>query len=322
MNISIILDNLLSPAILFFFLGLTARAIRSDLEIPQPISKFLSLYLLFSIGLKGGIELSHSGMNNEVISALVLSIILALVVPFYSFFLLKRKFDVYNAGALAATYGSISAVTFVTAVSFLQTLDVKYGGFMVAAMALMESPAIIVGVMLIRYYSSENGQESIAEVFKEAFTNGSVVLILGALVIGAVVPDHHLESIRPFSEDLFKGVLTFFLLDMGLLAGKRIGSLRQNGWFSLAFGIAAPLVNAFLALALAILLGISEGNTLLLMVLGASASYIAVPAALRMAVPQANPGIYVPMSLAITFPFNIVFGIPLYYYVIQQIFQG
>jgi len=319
MSSQIIIDNLLSPPILFFLLGLIARWIKSDLEMPPAISKFLSLYLLFSIGLKGGTELSHSGFNNEVVSALLLSVILASVVPIYSFFILRKKFDLHNAGAIAATYGSISAVTFVTAVSFLQNIGVEYGGYMVASMALMESPAIIIGVFLIRYYSEDKTENGFAEIFKEAFTNGSVVLILGALLIGILVPEPQIASIAPFTEDLFKGILTFFLLDMGLLAGKRIKSLRNSGTFALLFSLISPVVNGGLALALGLMLNLDVGNLLLLMVLGASASYIAVPAALRLAVPQANPGIYVPMSLAVTFPFNITIGIPLYYFLITYI---
>lgn len=320
MNQNIILENLLSPPILFFFLGLLARWIRSDLEVPPAISKFLSLYLLFSIGLKGGVELMHSGWDKEVFSALSLSLALAMVVPIYSFFIVKRKFDVHNAGAIAATYGSISAVTFVTAVSFLQNTGVNYGGFMVASMALMESPAIILGVVLIRFFDQDSESTDLKEVFREALTNGSVVLILGALIIGTLISEAQVVSVQPFTDGLFKGILTFFLLDMGLLAGKRISSLRQSGFFSIAFAILMPLFNAGLALFLAYSVNLSIGNTLLLMVLGASASYIAVPAALRLAVPQANAGIYVPMSLAITFPFNIIIGIPLYYYLIQQLY--
>ena len=303
---------------MFFFLGLLARWIKSDLEFPPAISKFLSLYLLFAIGLKGGAELGHSGLNTEVAVALGLAMLMAVVVPFYSFYLLRTRFDIYNAGALAATYGSISAVTFVTAISFLQAMDQSYGGFMVAAMALMESPALIIGVILIRFYDQENGNGNIGEVVKEAFTNGSVVLILGALIIGTFLPAPQMESIEPFTQDLFKGILTFFLLDMGLLAGKRISGLRQAGWMVLLFGILAPLFNAGLALGLGMLAELTPGNIFLLMVLAASASYIAVPAALRMAVPQANAGIYVSMSLAVTFPFNIVLGIPVYYYLVMQ----
>jgi len=318
MNTSIITDNLLSPPILFFFLGLIARWIKSDLEFPPAISKFLSLYLLFSIGLKGGGELAHSGFGGDVLSALGLAMLMAVIVPLYSFFVLRTRFDIYNAGALAATYGSISAVTFVTAVAFLQAIDLEYGGFMVAAMALMESPALIIGVILIRFYDKENKNGNIGEVVKEALTNGSVVLILGALIIGTVIPSAQMVDIEPFTQNLFKGILTFFLLDMGLLAGKRISGLRQAGWVVLVFGIVAPLFHAAIALLFGLLGGLSPGNVFLLMVLAASASYIAVPAALRMAVPQANAGIYVSMSLAVTFPFNIVLGIPIYYYFVTQ----
>ena len=309
MSWELIQNNLFSASILFFFLGLFARAIRSDLEIPPNISKFLSLYLLMSIGLKGGIELSHSEFNQEIITALLLSIFMASIVPVYSFFILRMKFDIYNAGAIAATYGSISAVTFITAVSFLESIDIQYGGYMVAAMALMESPAIIIGVFMIRFFNKDGTNGSISHVFKEALTNGSVVLILGALVIGVLINDNQADKVHFFTDDLFSGLLMFFLLDMGLLAGKRLKSFKQAGIFALVFSILMPLINAAIIILLCSIFDISKGNSFLLAILGASASYIAVPAAMRMAVPQANASVYVSMSLAITFPFNIIFCI-------------
>ncbi|MEJ2006432.1 MAG: sodium-dependent bicarbonate transport family permease, partial [Cyclobacteriaceae bacterium] len=295
--------------------------IRSDLEIPQPIPKFLSLYLLLAIGVKGGVELHHSGITSNVVLTLGIAVIMSLIVPLYSFFILKRRVSIYDAGAIAATYGSISAVTFITATSFLKDIDVPYGGHMVAAMALMQYPAINVGVLLINLNRPDKseGSSSYGSILKEALTNGSVVLILGSLLIGIAGGDRTAAAMEPFTEDIFKGMLAFFLLDMGLLAGKRIRSLRKAGSFLIIFSIVIPLVNAAIGILLCTLFQVGTGDALLLVVLLASASYIAVPAAIRITVPEANPGLYVPMSLAITFPFNIILGIPVYYYILDNL---
>jgi hypothetical protein len=320
MNPEIIISNLTNPTLLFFVLGMVAALIRSDLEIPPQISKFLSLYLLFSIGFKGGMELSHSGFTREVALTLGLAVFMSVIVPFYTYFILRRKLDVYNAGALAATYGSVSAVTFITASSFLADKQIDFGGHMVAAMALMESPAIIIGVTLIRFFSKDNpGQprHGIGHILKEAFSNGSVLMILGSLVIGIVSDEKQAEGIKPFTSDIFKGFLAVFLLDMGIIAAKRFRSFGKGGWFLPLFGILIPVINAALAIFLAHGLGIDDGNAFLLAILASSASYIAVPAALRLAIPEADPGLYIPMALAITFPFNLVVGIPIYFYLLQ-----
>jgi len=321
---STLLQNLVNAPLLFFLLGMAAVFIKSDLAIPQPLPKLFSLYLLLAIGFKGGVELHHCGLGMDVIGSLLAAVLFACIVPVYSFFLFKRKLDVYNAGALAATYGSVSAVTFITAISFLKDAGIPYGGHMVAALALMESPAIIVGVMMINIFKSRENQSlskrsSLKKVLHEALTNGSVVLILGSLLIGVVTPEKGVQDLKPFTDDIFKGVLVIFLLDMGLVAAKRVRSLQQAGIYLIALGILLPIVNALLSIQLSALFDLSRGNALLLAVLAASASYIAVPAAMRIAVPKANPGIYVPMSLAITFPFNIIIGIPLYLYVIDLV---
>lgn len=312
MSIALLQQNLLNPPILFFFLGLLAIAMRSDLEIPQPISKFLSLYLLFAIGLKGGVELGHGGVSAEFGKLLFLAIGFACLVPLYAFFILKRKFSLPDAAAIAATFGSVSAVTFITASSYLNEQAVQYDGFMVAMLAIMESPAIILGVMLFQKYRKTDQPIGTSKIWHEALTNGSVVLVLGSLLIGIASPDAAVEGLLPFTNDIFKGFLAFFLLDMGLLAGRRFRALSKAGWFPWAFGIVLPLFNATLAALLGGWLGLGVGNTYLMAVLAASASYIAVPAAMRMSIPEANPGLYVPMALAITFPFNIVVGLPLY----------
>lgn len=320
MNPEVILHNLLNPSVLFFFLGLIAVFIKSDLEVPQPIPKFLSLYLLLSIGVKGGVELEHSGITSNVLITLGVAVLMAFIVPCYTFFILKKKVNIYDAGAISATYGSISAVTFITATAFLKDIDVGYGGHMVAAMALMESPAIIVGVLLINLYRKDrkNGNgNGYMGILKEALTNGSVVLILGSLLIGILAGERASTSLAPFTDHIFKGMLAFFLLDMGLLTGRRIRALRMAGTFLIAFSILIPLFNAALGILICTMLEINLGDSLLLVVLLASASYIAVPAAIRLSVPEANPGLYVPMSLAITFPFNIILGIPVYYYILN-----
>lgn len=316
MDYSLILSNLTNPTLLFFLLGVVAALIRSDLEIPATSAKFISLYLLFSIGFKGGMELSHSGFGREVWTSLGLAVFFAVLVPIYSYFILRRRLDVYNAGAIAATYGSVSAVTFVTACSFLADKNIPFGGHMVACMALMESPAIIIGMILIRRFSTGQpgrAQQPFGHIVREAFSNGSVLMILGSLVIGLVADEKQAEGIKPFTSDIFKGFLAVFLLDMGITATKRIRTFQKGGLFLALFGLVMPVLNAMLAIFIAHALGVHDGDAFLLAILTASASYIAVPAALRLAVPQADPGYYIPMALAITFPFNIVVGIPLYY---------
>jgi uncharacterized protein len=317
-----ILHNFFAPPVPFFFIGLLAIIAHSDLEIPEQISKFISLYLLMAIGFKGGVELHASGLSTQVILVLLAAIVMALAVPFYSFFILRRRLSVANSAALAASFGSVSAVTFITASNFFATSQLKPGGEMVAAMALMESPAIIIGVWLYRKYSNQatDGHHmDFKEILREAFLNGSVVVLLGSLIIGLISNEHGHEIMQPFIGAIFKGMLSFFLLDMGVVAGKRIRALKEAGFFVIAFGIVMPLINAAIGFIIAYTCGFSGPNMFMFMVLCASASYIAVPAAMRIAVPDANPGIYVPVALAITFPFNIIAGLPLYYYVTEMV---
>ncbi len=319
----LILDNLLTPPVLFFCLGMLAVLVRSDLEIPQPLPKLFSLYLLFAIGFKGGVELHISGLHRDVATGLGLGLFLACVVPLYAFAILRTKIDTANSAAIAATYGSISAVTFITAVSFLDKIGVAHGGHMVAAMALMESPAIIFGVLLYQR-TKKNGdadETGWKELLRDAFFNGSVFLLIGSLLIGLITGEPGGEALHPLVHDLFKGALCFFLLDMGLVAARRIRALMKAGAFLLSFAILVPALNAALAILLAKVCGLSVGDALLLSVLAAGASYIAVPAAMRMSVPEANPSIYVPMALAITFPFNVILGIPIYLSIIQALWK-
>ncbi|WP_010518424.1 sodium-dependent bicarbonate transport family permease [Croceivirga radicis] len=319
MDLHLLFDNLTNPALLFFVLGILASQVKSDLEIPPNSSKFISLYLLLAIGFKGGQELAHSVYNVEITYAIIAGVLLALLVPVYTYFVLRLKFSVENAGAIAAAYGSVSAVTFVTAVSFLELEGIAFGGHMVAVMALMEAPSIIIGVLLMRLYS--NGKKSKKEflnLFTHAITNGSVLLILGSLCIGYVASDAQAEGIKPFTTDIFKGFLAVFLLDMGITSGKKIGALLKKGWFALVFSIVIPIINGVLIAKLSGLFLTQDGDRFLLSILAASASYIAVPAAMRIAAPKANPSLYLPMALAITFPFNITLGMPLYMFMITM----
>ena len=320
MDLSTILQNFLNPQILFFFLGVSAVLVRSDLDIPQPIPKFLSLYLLLSIGYEGGAQLQKSGLTGDVVLVLGAALVMASVTPLYAYAILRRRLDPPNAGAIAATYGSISAVTYITAAAFLQRLDIPSSGYMVAAMALMESPAMIVGVFLVRHAQRGSGSpQNWAPFLRDALLNGSVFLLMGSLVIGALAGDAGYASVRPFTKEIFKGMLAFFLLDMGILAAKRLSDLRSHGAYLVGFALVLPVVNGALGIAIAALIGLGQGDALLFTILCGSASYIAVPAAMRLAVPEANPSLYVPMSLAITFPFNIIVGIPMYASIIHAL---
>jgi len=315
MDTSLIVSNILNPPILFFFLGMTAVFVKSDLEIPAPIPKLLSLYLLLAIGFKGGVELIKSGITQEVVLTMFAAMLMACFVPIYTFFILKLKLDTYDAAAIAATYGSISAVTFITASAFLDGLGIAYDGYMVAALALMESPAIIVGLILVNIYTADGKRDfSWGEVLQEAFLNSSVFLLVGSLLIGVLTGERGWHLLEPFTQGLFYGVLTFFLLDMGLIAARRIKDLQKTGFFLISFAILIPILNAGIGLLIAKIIGMHQGDSLLFAVLSASASYIAVPAAMRMTVPEANPSLYVSTALAVTFPFNIIVGIPLYLY--------
>jgi hypothetical protein len=313
MNLDLLLDNLTNPALLFFLLGIIAVQLKSDLEIPPNSSKFISLYLLFSIGFKGGQELAHSHFNLEIIWSALFGILIAVVIPFYSFFILKRKFSFENAGAIAAAYGSVSAVTFVTAVSFLEIQKYTFSGHMVAIMALMEAPAIIVAVILMRLYNKkETNTTNLSSVIKHSLTNGSVLLILGSLVIGFLASDQQAMGIKPFTTDIFKGFLAIFLLDMGVVSGKKLDVFFKSGWFPVLFALIIPLLNGASIAYLSQLVTSNVGNRFMFSILAASASYIAVPAAMKIVAPKANPGLFLPMALAITFPFNITFGMPIY----------
>ncbi len=311
------MNILLDPAILFFIFGIFAGLVKSNLEIPQPISRFLSLYLLMALGLKGGFALNKSGFTPEIAISLGLAITLAILIPLLGYNFLKRRLDKLDAAAIAATYGSISAVTFITTTQVLDQAGISYGGHMAAAMALMESPAIIIAIVLanrIRQQRSgnHNGHISLGKILHESFTDGGQLLLLGSLGVGLISGDLGLKVMAPFSIDLFKGLLAFFLLDMGLLAAKSLGELKGKPSISLVYAFVAPPTHAMLALVLCHLFKVPLGDTILLMILAASASYIAVPAVLRHALPEVSPALYMGMSLGITFPLNIILGIPIY----------
>jgi len=328
MNFDLLISNLGNPAFLFFLLGILAVKFKSDLEIPANSSKFISLYLLFSIGFKGGQHLSHEHFSLEIVWSMFFGLLISLLIPVYLFFILKRKLNLYDSAAIAAAYGSVSAVTFVTAVSYLDSQKIVWDGHMVAIMAIMESPAIISGLILFTLYSGTKKKDSVGDnlkgnsfpsVIKHSLTNGSVFLIVGSLIIGFLVNAKQAEGIKPFTDDIFKGFLAIFLLDMGISSGRKLTDFVSNGWFPILFACVIPLVNGALSAALSSLVTDEVGNRFLFSILAASASYIAVPAAIKIAIPKANPGIYLPMALVITFPINITIGMPFYLFIIENV---
>jgi hypothetical protein len=320
--ISDAIQNLATPMILFFTLGFISTIIKSDIEIPQAISKVLAVYFMIAIGFKGGVEISKTGIHSGLYNSLIVTILIGANIPVVAFLILKYigRIDKTNSGAIAAHYGSVSVVTFVTAVSFLSIKSVDFNGYMAAMMAIMESPAIFISILLVRISGSEKISTLKANYFyllKESLFNSSVVLLFGSLIIGMIVGIEGMNMVKPFLVDPFNGVLTLFLLDMGMIAGQRIHEFKRVGLFLSSFAIIMPIINACGAIFLCSFFNFSQGDTLLFAVLAASASYIVAPAAVRIAMPQANPAYYITMSLAITFPFNIMFGIPLYFSIIN-----
>jgi hypothetical protein len=285
------MSTFLDPAILFFIFGVFAGMVKSNLEIPQPIAKFLSLYLLMALGLKGGFALHNSGFTLEIALSLGLAVFLATIIPLIGYWFLKSRLNHYDAAALAATYGSVSAVTFITATHTLDQFGIPFGGHMA---------------------TSKTEPIRMSKVLHESFTDGAQLLLLGAMVVGLITGSEGQELMAPFSIDLFKGMLAFFLLDMGLMAAKNFSGLKGKPPVTVAYAIVGPVGHALLALGLAAIFEMPVGDSILLMVLAASASYIAVPAVLRHALPEVNPALYMSVSLGITFPFNLIVGIPLY----------
>ncbi|GAA0786063.1 sodium-dependent bicarbonate transport family permease [Roseibium denhamense] len=311
--------NLLSPIILFFALGLGAALVRSDLSVPEAAAKALSIYLLFAIGFKGGVSVASHGVDSTLLLSLVAGTVLSFAIPFAAFGLLRvmTQLGTIDAAAVAGHYGSISIVTFVAATSVLQSQGIASEGYMVAVAAAMEAPAILSALWIAARYSSPKEQADQAQdtkgLYREILLNGSIVLLLGSFAIGLISGPKGLADIESFIVSPFKGVLCLFLLDMGLVAGRGLrASAHQLRPGLILFGILMPVLGSLAGLAAALLIGLSPGGTVLLMTLSASASYIAVPAAMRVALPDANPAIYLTMSLGITFPFNLTVGIPLY----------
>lgn len=329
------MQNLIDPAILFFVFGVLAGALRSNLEIPPAIAKFLSLYLLMALGLKGGFSLAKSGLTPEIAISLGAAIVMAFVVPALGYQFLKNRIARYDAAAVAASYGSVSAVTFVTATQYLTNAGMPFGGHMAVAMVLMESPAIIMAVLLanaLRHQTqmaaagavvtgAASQAPSIQKILKESFTDGAHLLLLGSMAVGYISGDAGKAMMQPFSGDLFKGMLAFFLLDMGLLVARHFKDARQAPATLVAYAVLGPVIHAGIALALAWMLKMPAADGALLMVLSASSSYIVVPAVLRYAIPEANPALYFGLSLGVTFPINILVGIPAYTAVAQQVLR-
>jgi uncharacterized protein len=313
MDVGALIGNLNDPAVLFFFLGVLATLVKSDLEVPPPVTRFLSLYLLMSIGFKGGAELSGHATG---LWPLLPPVLLSALIPVGVFFLLYKRVGAANAAALGAAYGSVSAVTFITAVSFLEKTGISYSGHMVAGLALMESPAILTGLMLYQWFGQKEStalRVPLKQMALEALLNGSVFLILGAMLVGMLAGETAKAQMAPFTKDIFKGMLALFMLDMGIVAARRFDALRKGGLVLVLFALVVPLIFGHLGLVLAGLMNVAPGDALLMAILCGSASYIAVPAAMRSAIPDADPGLYVPLPLAVTFPLNVLVGIPLYY---------
>lgn len=318
----------ISPPVLFFFLGVIAVLVRSNIAIPRAATRLLSLYLLWAIGFKGGVELVASGLTPDAIKAVGLALALSVIVPLWTYLALRRIVAGRNAAALSACYGSVSVVTFLTACTALDQSGTPFSGHMVALMALMESPAIVLALLLLNLDkrretddprtalagtdSQEAASPGLATVLHEALLNGPVLLLLGSIAVGVLTGERGYAAFKPLCTDAFPGALAFFLLDLGLMAARRAREVLQAPKLLLVFAIGAPLVNAALAIVASRHLGIAEGDAILMAVLAASASYIAAPAALRLAIPRADPALYVSLSLGVTFPFNIIVGIPLY----------
>jgi hypothetical protein len=360
-----VLKNLTDPAVLFFFLGVFVGLVRSNLEIPKQVAKFLSLYLLMALGFKGGQALSSAGLSGDALKVIGAALCLAVVIPAVAFLVLRRRIDPFDAAAIAATYGSVSAVTFITAQQFVASRGDEAGGYLTVALVLMESPAIVMAVLLATWVRSKQpsattssrmnatvgpdgahidqlevipesdrpsgsaveagatghgeGPTPIREVLREAFTDGAQLLLIGSMIIGAISGKAGGEAMYPFVNGIFKGLLAFFLLEMGLLVAKQLREVRDVSPFLIGFGLIVPLVNAAVALAIGWGLDLSVGDMTLLAVLAGSGSYIVVPAVVRYAIPEASPSRYLTLALAVTFPLNMVIGIPLYYWIAGSI---
>lgn len=318
MNWAVLSAGLLSIPVLVFVLGVIAARINTDLRLPDAVYQATTIYLLLAIGLKGGVALRDSDISSAF-TPILAALSLGIIIPLLAFFVLRlmTKLDTVDRGAMAAHYGSTSLVTFTAAIVFLEALNVPYEGFVVTLLAILEVPGILVGLLLAM--SAGQGTYRLGPAVKEVLTSKSIVLLVGGLIIGWLAGDSGYERVAPFFETMFTGVLALFLLDMGVLAGRRIGSIRTAGLGLIVFAIIFPIGAGALGVAGGVLSGLSVGGAMVLGVLTASASYIAAPAAVRLALPSANPGITITASLGITFPFNLIIGIPLYWWMAQQL---
>lgn len=315
-----IIDTLTSPVILFFVLGFVAALLKSDLSIPEAFAKAMSIYLMAAIGLKGGVEVASSGFTPDLLAAAAAGLVLSFLLPFIAFALLTRigQLSRVDAGAVAAHYGSVSVVTFVTAKEILTGQGLGPAGYMVAVLALMETPAIISGLMLARRGTTAEAGGG-GTPWHEVLTNASVMLLVGAFIIGMVAGEDGFAPVKPLFDTGFRGVLCLFLLDMGLIAARRLVQSRKITVRLVSLAIALPIINGAIGTVAGTVIGLDVASAAALGILAASASYIAVPAAMRLALPEADPGIYLSMSLGVTFPFNIIFGISLFAALAQAI---
>lgn len=307
-------EVLLSPVVLFFLLGALAAFARSDLAVPEAIAKGISLYLMAAIGLKGGVQVAGSGFSIDMVLAALAGIVLSFLLPLPAYFALRKfgRIGALDAAAASAHYGSVSVVTFVTGVEVLTASGMPPAGYMVAVLALMETPAIVVGLLLAQRSGPASSVAPRSRLLHETLLNGSVVLLMGSFAIGLIAGKDGMQPIAPVFETAFRGVLCLFLLDMGLIAGRRLVEARSLTWRTAVLGVLLPVCNGSLGVIVGTALGLDIGSAAAMGILAGSASYIAVPAVMRLAVPQADPGIYLGMSLAVTFPFNIMIGIPFY----------
>lgn len=321
--LNVISENLLTPPILFFMLGILAGALKSDLQVPESISRYLSLYLMMAIGFKGGVALANTpDISGEILLTAAAGVMAGFLQPFIGYWLLKKttKLDSPTAAAVAAHYGSISMVTFVTAAAFLDAHEIIYAGYIVAVLALMEAPAIMSGLFIAHRAVPETRSHILEEkkLGRNIFTNGAIMLLFGSFFIGWATGQSGMEMVDDFLVKPFQGVLCLFLLDMGLMVARNLSNLKGFSWSLVAFALYMPLLGGIIGIALSYLIGLDVGTGTLFTSLCAGASYIAVPAAMRLALPEAKAAIYLPMSLAITFPFNIILGIPLYFYAAER----
>ena len=320
--IDLALGNLLSPVVLFFALGLFAAIARSDLTIPEAVAKGLAIYLMMAIGLKGGVEVAKQGLTAKLVLTITAGAILSFVLPFLAYAILRAtsRLSAVNAAAVAAHYGSISAVTLAVGIEVLGRANLPFEGYLIAVAAVMETPAILAALLIVSRTTPREDGLSGKELFHEIALNGSVVVLVGSFIVGWIAGPAGMKPIAPLFTDLFRGILCLFLLDMGLVAGR--GFARARKALSppvILFGIAMPLISAAIAAPIAALLGLSPGGAMLFITLAASASYIAVPAAMRLALPEADAAIYLTLSLGVTFPFNLAIGLPLYLTIAQRI---